>query len=430
MEVSFSAHRQLLTWDFTFDNTDGKYTDKIHMDGNTFSIKLPKEFSSKTIHEDHLALITILVAHPFVGTELNLPFHVSKEFAEITKSFTSYSVRYRSTQGTQYQPTLNSVPGLAFSGGADSTAALLVMPETTVSVFMDRPLKKKTSLYNKTAAYTTIKHAQKLNFEVHSIESDVEYIRRPLGFSTDLVPAIPLLAIAQQRNIDSIAFGTVIESAYRIGHEKARDYAHSHHYKLWGRLFKAASVPLYMPVSGVSEVGTSMIVKMSSFHPYTRSCIRGVWPDACENCWKCFRKNMLEEKFTNGKVSESYLERGLKIKEVKIKMDKWPVSHENVIAWALMDSIGPLADFINKRLEGSGRDLKFLTQYYPPSLELIPQQHRANTEAKLRKYLDPMDGIYFETVTKHSMTEWLNSEVAILAKKDFDKLIFERFSNP
>ena len=100
-----------------------------------------------------------------------------------------------------------------------------------------------------------------------SLECDVEYIREPLGFATDLVPSIPILALAASHNIDAVAFGTVMESAYRIGHEKARDYANSSHFRFWGRMFQAAGLPLYLPVSGVSEVGTSKIVLSSDFHP-------------------------------------------------------------------------------------------------------------------------------------------------------------------
>ena len=154
---------------------------------------------------------------------------------------------------------------MAFSGGADSTASLLVMPDTTLAVFMDRPLKKKASMYNKSAAMATITFAKKSGYDVLSLQCDVEYVREPLGFPTDLVPAIPILALAASYNIDAVAFGTVMESAYRIGHEKARDYSNSSHFRFWGRMFQAAGLPLYLPVSGVSEVGTSKIVLNSFF---------------------------------------------------------------------------------------------------------------------------------------------------------------------
>ena len=427
MEVKVLQKGQKLTWQLTLDETDGKYTGKIKMQDDTFSIVLPKEFDASLAHPDHLALISLLVAHPFIGTELKLPFEVSERFANATNVITSYKVVYSNKTGNEYHAPEHSSPGLAFSGGADSTACLLLMPESTVSVFMDRPIRKKTSIYNKTAAYATIAYAQKHGHEMHSISCDVEYLRQPLGFPTDLVPSLPLLAIAQQRSIDSIAFGTVMESAYRIGHEKARNYENSHHYKLWGRLFRAAGLPLFLPVAGISEVGTSKIVRESTFNAYTRSCIRGKWPNACENCWKCFRKNMVEEKFRDGRISEKYLVKGLAIKEVKLKLSQIPISHENVLSWALQGSQGPYSKVLIQRLEGENRDLGYLECYYPPSIDLMPQKYQQKTESQILSFLEPMNEQDFNIVTGHKMTAWLESTSAIQAKEKFDQFMIEKF---
>ena len=427
MEVQVLVEKQKLTWNFLLDESDGAYTDKILMVEDKFKITLPRKFNAKTVHPDHLALISILVAHPFVGTCLNLPFKVSEGFAQATSGFTTYKVKYAGTDGLQYKSPADAVPGLSFSGGADSTACLLLMPKSTVSVFMDRPIRKKTSMYNKTASLATIKHAKKQGFEMHSIHCDVEYTRQPLGFPTDLVPSIPLIAIAQQRGIDSIAFGTVMESAYRIGHKQARDYANSHHFRLWGRLFAAAGLPLYLPVAGVSEVGTSKIVRESTFSHYTRSCIRGKWPNACENCWKCFRKNMVEEKFNNGMVSEEFLRLGLQIKEAKLKLQKWPVSHENVLAWALQGNRGEISQILSQRFEGSERDLSYLECFYPPSIDLIPSQYQERTLNELRRHLTEMDESFFRTVTEHKMGPWLASSNATNAKVRFDEFMLKEF---
>ena len=107
-------------------------------------------------------------------------------------------------------------------GGADSTASLLLMPENTVAVFMDRPLKFGASLYNKSAAYQTIKHANDLGYESKIVECNLEYLRSPLGFPNDLSPAVPLILLSSILDLDCVAFGTVLESAYRVGHENSK----------------------------------------------------------------------------------------------------------------------------------------------------------------------------------------------------------------
>ncbi len=431
MRVDVVGIRSTLHWTFTLDENDGKYTDKISMIGTKFSNELPKGVTIEQVHPDHLALIALLVCHPFVEDSVTIPWNVSTRFADSCAKISKYNVVFDETDYKSYISSPNARPALAFSGGADSTASLLVMPENTLSVFMDRPLKKKVSMYNKTAAYATIKHAKKCGFEVHALECDVEYVRQPLGFPTDLVPSIPIIALASSHNIDSIAFGTVMESAYRIGHEKARNYASSHHYRLWGRMFQAAGLPLYLPVSGVSEVGTSTIVLNSSFHPFTRSCIRGEWPDACENCWKCFRKNMLEARIKGTEINDAYLLQGLGIPEVQRKMQSYPVSHENVLAWALGKSTGNTSQIVLQRLEGNQRNLGFLEKYFPGAFELMPEQHRLTTKSKLDEFLMPMEERFWPEITSYTMTPWLESDAAIQAKNRFDTFMSTQYpANP
>jgi hypothetical protein len=427
MRVDVVGVRNTLHWTFSFDENDGTYTDKISMIGTKFSNKLPKGYTINQIHPDHLALIALLVCHPFIHQSIVIPWEVSQKFSKSCSKISKYNVSFEGTNHPEYSPSEGSRPALAFSGGADSTACLLVMPENTLSVFMDRPLKRKVSMYNKSAAYETINHAKRSGFEVLSLECDVEYVRQPLGFPTDLVPSIPIIALASSHNIDSIAFGTVMESAYRIGHEKARDYASSHHYRFWGRMFAAAGLPLFLPVSGVSEVGTSIIVHGSSFHPYTRSCIRGEWPDACENCWKCFRKNMLEANIKGNVIDDSYLIQGLGISEVQKKMQAFPVSHENVLAWALKKSTGEMSKIVLKRLEGNNRNLEFLETYYPAAFELMPKQYQGETKSKLNQFLSPMRAEFWPEITTHEMTPWLLSDEAIEAKKEFDKFMATQY---
>jgi hypothetical protein len=427
MRVDVVGLRTTLHWSFHLDEEDGKYTDAISMIENKFTTQLPRGVTIDDIHPDHLALIALLVCHPFIHERISIPWSVSKRFAESCSKISKYLVEFEHTNAQEYNAS-NGRPALAFSGGADSTASLLVMPEDTLSVFMDRPLKKKASMYNKSAAYATIKHAQKKGFEVMKLQCDVEYLRQPLGFPTDLVPSIPIICLAASQNIDSVAFGTVMESAYRIGHESARDYVNSHHYRFWGRMFAAAGIPLYLPVAGVSEVGTSIIVNATSFYDYTRSCIRGEWPNPCNQCWKCFRKNMLDARISGKPITENYLRAGLLIPEVQKKMSAFPVSHENVLSWSLSETDNQMSRLLKDRLEGTNRNLEFLSSFYPPSLNLIPEQHRDETKKRLNHFLKPMKQEFWMEITEHRMTDWLISPAAIKAKEKYDRFILEQSS--
>ena len=74
----------------------------------------------------------------------------------------------------------------------------------------------------------------------------MEYLRNPIGFPTDLSVASPAILLADERNFSSIAFGTILESAYGTG-EKFRNYIDSSHYRLWKPLFESVNRPGILP---------------------------------------------------------------------------------------------------------------------------------------------------------------------------------------
>ena len=70
-------------------------------------------------------------------------------------------------------------------------------------------------------------------------------------------------------------------------------------------------------------------------------------------------------------------------------------------------------------LEGSERDMSFLTHWYPNSLELVPEKYREHTKKSILNYMDEMDQKDLPQITNHKMTDWLNSETSKKAKSDF-----------
>jgi len=115
----------------------------------------------------------------------------------------------------------------------------------------------------------------------------------------------------------------------------------------------------------------------------------------------------------------------IKVREVKYKLKSWPVSHENVLAWALKGKFvnGPTAKSLLSRLEGSRRDLSLLEKWYPPSIELIPKKYREGFKANLAEYLDVMTAKDIEDSENLDITDWLGSEIAAEARKSFQDLL-------
>ena len=426
MKAEYSTEGPILKVKFILENDDGKATSRgVSMVRDILEIRLNDSLSASKIHPDHLALITIMSVHPFVRDVLKMDLKVSAEFAEIVQKLCPYNIEFKSTKGKQYVANSKSRPCLAFSGGVDSTAALMLMPKDTVCAWLDRPQFTERTLYNKSAANATMDFAEKSGFEVHKVYCDVEHLRNPVGFPVDLTSGITAIAIASQRNIDSIAYGMVMESSYRTGHAKYREYPLSTHYKMWAPLFATAGIPLFLPVGGVSEVCTSIIVINSPFNGAARSCIRGEWPEPCNNCWKCFRKTLVDNRILNKPISNEEMAKWISVKEVKYKLKSWPVSHENVLAWALKNPLisGEIAKKLLKRLEGSRRDLDLLSRWYPPSIELIPEKYRNDFIKILGEYIGTMSDSEIEDSKMLDISDWLGSEKAMKARATFEEIL-------
>lgn len=426
MKAEYSTSGSTLKVKFHADDGDGKETSRgVSMVRDVLEIRLNENLLASKIHPDHLALITLMSVHHFVRKTLKMDLEVSSEFAKVVQELCPYDVEFESTKGKEYVSNPNSRPCLAFSGGVDSTAALMLMPKDTVCAWLERPQLTERSLYNKSAANATMDFAEKSGFEVHKVYCDVEHLRNPVGFPVDLGSGMTAVAIASQRNIDCIAYGMVMEAAYRTGHAKYRDYPRSSHFKTWGAAFRAAGIPLFLPVSGFSEVCTSTIVLNSSFYRSARSCIRGEWPDPCNNCWKCFRKTMVDNRILERPISNSEMETWIKVREVKYKLGSWPVAHENVLAWALKSPLvsGEIAKQLLKRLEGSRRDLALLSKWYPPSIELVPEKYREGFIEIVGTYIGTMSDSEIKDTKMLDISDWLESKEAAKARDDFNKIL-------
>ena len=423
MKASFEAQGNVLFLKFEQDQDEYFQEEhRINMDRTMMELRLPKEWSAGDIHKDHLALITILSIHPFVSKLLEIDWSVSQDFAIEVQNSCSYNITFASTSEAPYVAEKGH-PCLAFSGGVDSTAALLLMPKNTLCAWLDRPDLGKRTLYNKTAAKHTMEFTRAQGYSVHEIYCDVEHLRSPVGFPVDLSSGIAAIAIASHTNGNSIAYGMIMETAYRTGHTKYRNYIESNHFKSWDKCFAKAGIPLFLPVSGVSEVGTSTIVKNSVFDGNARSCIRGDWPEQCDNCWKCFRKTLVDYRIMNKPIGNEEMEMWMKVREVKFKLSAWPVSHENVLAWALKNpkvSEG-ISTLLLERLEGSQRDLHLLSKWYPPALELIPDSEKELFLQTIREYLHEMSQSEILETEALDLRPWLEAEKAHLARELFEK---------
>ena len=188
-------------------------------------------------------------------------------------------------------------PGLAFSGGVDSAAALCLMPEETVLVYNERTgIQGK---LNHTNAFRFFEEFERRSGRrVYRIKSNHEKIRlsqgKSVGFSTDYACAVQVILLADYFGLDSIGTGMPLENSYLFHGHRFRDFSDSWFWKHYQPMFESVGLPLYQPVAGCSEIINMGIVREAGWEGWAQSCLRSAKGGAvCGQCWKCFRKNTL-----------------------------------------------------------------------------------------------------------------------------------------
>ena len=270
-------------------------------------------------------------------------------------------------------------PGLSLSGGIDSTACLILMPENTVLLHHRRSFE---SLLKHEGADNLFEHIENTTGrEVYSLESDHELIRKkhgkPVGFSTDLAACVHLILFADHFDLRGLALGMPIDNTYLWHGYKYRDFSTTHWWNKWSNLLQSIGLDVLLPIAGLSEAAAVHIVKESGLDHVTSSCLRAQHP-GCGLCWKCFLKNgMLGHPFSTDS------------KEVKTFLSKRPLKTSTHALWRIKelnrwDLIPDLAEFQNL-------DLSWWMKFHPDALNLLPEWIRNYIGNEIRNYLPPMN---------------------------------------
>ena len=384
MHVNVSIHEGVLVFDFKAED-DEPVQRKSQMAKMSCYLRGPFDWEMSDIHPDHLALSALLIVRPWFNRSLHLSFGVSQRFADACQEM-KISVSPVDSQIVPYDSDSAEYIGLAFSGGADSTAALSVLPPSTIPFFLDRP-DSGGSLYSKQAALRSVNKLSQLGYDCQVIECDLESIREPLGFPTDLSNGVPAILLAKRMKLFGIAYGTVLESLYGLGRMQYKEYSETSHYKNWWNVFSQSGLPLSYPTGGISEVGTEIICSKSSIGNLAQSCIRGTAMEPCNFCWKCFRKQTVRVALKVVEEDRQKTHNLLKSKEVRNKLRQLPISHENVLifSFARLDLDLYPKGFI-QRFDNQST-LAYLAHWYSKSRVYIHERIRKHTEECITSFI-------------------------------------------
>ena len=104
---------------------------------------------------------------------------------------------------------------LSFSAGIDSTAAMLVMPQSTLLGYHRRSFD---TILDHRNADRLLQHLQHEGRQIIDVPSNHELIRtyydKQIGFSSDFAASAHLILLADYHDIGALGFGTPIDNTY------------------------------------------------------------------------------------------------------------------------------------------------------------------------------------------------------------------------
>ena len=323
----------------------------------------------------------------------DIQFIVPEDFSLArTSSDLLYTVEYvllypwHDEYSEQWVPTRRpgQKPGLSFSGGVDSTAALCLMPENTVTFYLERNFESMIQHQN---AHRFIDYLDSVGIPTITVKSNHEIVRtffdKLPGFSTDYACMAHLILLADYSDLDAAGTRMPLENTYFFHGTKIRDFAKSSFWKRFKSMFDYLGIPLYQPVAGCSEILTNKIVNQCGYGNYATSCLRSeIAGQTCNSCWKCFRKNIFNNK--SWEMSN----------EISTFLAKRPLKQgiATLYALQLLKSRGHQIPNEASDLERIiDYDLSFLTQFLPDSLKLLPKKYYEDTKRKLKSYSEEME---------------------------------------
>lgn len=376
-------------------NTIFKTSNKIELNSNQFHIYLPTNWTIDSVHPDLFALAMIATVYPFCGPNIQVPRGVSRFFHNQVKRMTNKKVLPIDKNLSPRRAPSDAEPSLTYSGGIDSTAAVVLLPHNTHLFYFDRliPTTGVKNLLDQEAAYYACDAMANEGRPVYKIKTDMQYIRKPVGFNSYLTDAVPALLLADYYGLDSVGHGQTLEIGYQVGHLGYKDCKDTEVGHPWFRLLQAVDMTYTLPTIGLSEVSTTDIVRKSPYHKVAQACSRGKVRTPCMNCAKCFRKSLLEKVMTNSPITDDYLDQLFAIQDVqRLLQAPPPIYFSNVFAYITAYYHGAHQAMLSlkKQTRGDVLQVDWMHKWYSKSQEFLAPKYRKQIKKEILKHVNPM----------------------------------------
>ncbi|WP_310618937.1 DUF6395 domain-containing protein [Flexibacterium corallicola] len=314
--------------DLTEANSFNSRREKIKLRTNNCSFFFP--FKISLPHPDLCALAALKIISPYVGSMVKFDRSVSKEFADTVKAWYKNIKKVNFSKNIQPRSKNYKRYGLAFSGGADSTAAAFLLDKDVSLISLIRKLHPDVGGGEKGSKQDDVSGVLQdmpATFNKIAIETDFPYTSvrsddKCIVMADEAWHSVPIFLLADHLSIGFISQGNTL--GFFLGNEsKFKNLTNlSRHHEL---LFGAVGLNSVQPLAGCSEVISEKICLLNERSERTFTCNFGSFEQPCMQCAKCFRKSLIKAYLANKPLSKEELERFNHSKRLEVLSHKFPI---------------------------------------------------------------------------------------------------------
>lgn len=377
-----------------------------------YRMSLPKCF--RGIHPDAHALAIWYALRPAVASRLELPFAVSPALAQWLHRNHAVSLTNVSARQLPRRMPGEVVPALLFSGGMDSMAASLLMPEGTQHIFLDRiphlrPGDGKDVLIDLAVSRKACAAVAAAGRAVHTTADDHEFLFSPYPMWHSDMGRLPALYLADSLGLSTLDTGEVFDATFLAGYHSgasrwrmkrregkpprpgARTLRGGRSSEgFWG----AVGLRRANSICGLSEVVTTLVVARSRCRGKSFSCYYPPAPGGesfCMRCDKCFKKLLLRAIADGQEVPEALFERFLSVPRLAAVFARPYFDWHHV--WYYVFQKMRCRHWFARELQRQARqgpDLSVLEKWYPKAAQDMEPAYADVVRANIARYAKTM----------------------------------------
>jgi hypothetical protein len=370
------------------DADDHRTSNSLEGSGVEITLNTPLVFFDQVfdqIHPDVLGAICLAIFYPFIGKRVEFPHPVSPRLVnsmnrEIFTKTKIIEVMNVDANLAKYSGDGSSC--IAFGGGVDSSAIRALFPEAHVvheaSINSGKPVIDKTNGIIK-----------RMGDKATLVTTNQRFLSKPSGWHVWIASAVTAALVACKRNASYVMTGTNLGSSFLQNGTKYFDKHagrkwHGISGNYWEQIFWDVGLPVFSPISGLSEI-LNLDISYKSLNKEDVIYCNQKEGGNCDWCAKCFRRKCVEDYLGYSDVDYD----AFKTKGVLSVIQKKPTYFGHLYAAMLNDGWQP-PGWVLECFTHLPKGIKFPLRLNKESLDLVPIELKGYIAGRLESYASSM----------------------------------------